>query len=267
MSFGSILGQIMQSGMGGGGPSQSRINSATSSLGGSGLGGIFNQVQNAMGSSGPGQTGQAAGGIANKAGQWLRQDQLGGLSGAQIGGIGALAGALFDGGLEGAAKGGALAVIGTIALGALKNSQSQQSSPQSSGGQQPAALPSPQEIEATLAPGMDRLVIKAMIGAAKADGQIDQSELSAIFSKLDAETATPEEKQFLMEELAKPHDVNALAMEVKTPIQAAEVYAASLIAIHVDTDEEREYLRALAAALNLDAGTVSELHRLTGVPI
>jgi uncharacterized membrane protein YebE (DUF533 family) len=53
---------------------------------------------------------------------------------------------------------------------------------------------------------------------------------------------------------------------VRNPAQAAEVYAASLLAIDVDSEAERAYLRNLAAALRLDAGVVSFLHRTTGAP-
>ena len=53
----------------------------------------------------------------------MTKDQVGGMSGAQLGGIGAVAGALLGGGVGGAARGGALAVLGTLALGALKNAQ------------------------------------------------------------------------------------------------------------------------------------------------
>ena len=47
---------------------------------------------------------------------------------------------------------------------------------------------------------------------------------------------------------------------------AAQVYAASLLAIDSDSESERAYLRALAEALGLDAETVAQLHGMTGAP-
>ena len=66
--------------------------------------------------------------------------------------------------------------------------------------------------------------------------------------------------------MAAPVDVAALAAEVRSPAQAAEVYAASLLAINADSSAERAYLSELARALGLDDATVAELHRMTGAP-
>jgi uncharacterized membrane protein YebE (DUF533 family) len=46
---------------------------------------------------------------------------------------------------------------------------------------------------------------------------------------------------------------------------AAEVYAASLFAIDVDTPAERQYLRQLAQGLGLDEGAVQRLHLMLGM--
>jgi uncharacterized membrane protein YebE (DUF533 family) len=266
MSLGNLLGQLVQNGMGGSAPSQRRVESAREHMGNSGLGGILGQVQDALNRSGinTGSVGQGGSGIADQAKAWLGKEQVGGLSGAKVGGIGALAGAVLGGGIGGAAKGGALAVLGTLALGALRNAQANQHATAGEAAAHPDALPPVADAESVVAPEMERLVIRAMLGAAKADNQIDQQELAAIFGKLEESSVTAEERQFLMEEMAKPVDVQALAAEVRTPAQAAEIYAASLVAIHVDTEDERRFLANLASALGLDEATVSELHKLTG---
>ena len=46
---------------------------------------------------------------------------------------------------------------------------------------------------------------------------------------------------------------------------AMQIYAASLLAIEVDTDQERRYLRDLATALGLDSNAVTYLHGVLGV--
>lgn len=258
MSFGDLLGQIMQQGLGAGSPTRGRLEAAGQNLDqpAGGLGGLFEQLQGALG--GALGAGGAGGGFADRAQDFLRQDQVGGLSGAQVGGIGALAGALLGGGLGGAAKGGAMAVLGTLALSALKRAQG--------GGTAEQVQATPDELRAISSPDTERLLLRAMISAAKADGQIDQAEMQKVVGELAKDSVTAEEKQFVLDQMAGAVDVEALAAEVRSPAQAAEVYAASLMAINADTEAERAYLASLARALRLDDAAVAELHRLTGAP-
>ncbi len=265
MSFGNILGQMMQSGLGGQSQTRSRIDTSARNLGASGGGieGILGSLQGAFGGGAGGRSGGAIGGLADMAKQFLGKEQAGGLSGAQIGGIGAAAGALFGGGIGGAARGGALAVLGTLALTALRNAKA------SSAGQQPGGETltlEPQDVSAAMDPAAEQLMVRAMISAAKADGQIDQAEMEKIIGKVGDEGVTPEEKAYVMSQLTAPVDIAALAAAAQGPAQAAEVYAASLLAIDIDSDAERQYLRDLAAALRLDPAAVAQLHELTGAP-
>jgi len=260
MSFGDILGQIMQQGLGGQAQTRGRLQTAADNMDQSGgLGSIFGQLQSALG--GVGGPGGAAGGFADKARDFMREDQVGGLSGAQIGGIGAAAGALLGGGLGGAARGGAMAVLGTLALGALKRAQAARET--SAAG--PATI-DPGEIRAVTGADSEKLVLKAMISAAKADGQIDQAEMQKIIGKISTDSVTPEEKQFVLDQMAQPVDVAALAAEARNPAQAAQVYAASILAIDADSDQEKAYLADLARALELPREAVAQLHEMTGVP-
>ncbi len=245
MGFGDILGQMMQNGLGGQGRTASRVDRGTQGAGGA-MEGLLAQLQGALGGVG----GQAKDFVGNK--------QVGGLTGGQIGGIGAIAGALLGGGAGGAVKGGAMAVLGTLALNALKNAQAQSSAP--------AELQAtPQEVAALANPDAERLMVVAMISAAKADGNIDQEEMQKIIGKAGADSMTAEEKQFILSQVQAPLDIPALAAQVTSPAQAAAVYAASLFAITVDTDQERAYLEELAKALRLDDGTVTLLRQTSGL--
>jgi uncharacterized membrane protein YebE (DUF533 family) len=105
-----------------------------------------------------------------------------------------------------------------------------------------------------------------MIAAAKADGRVDNQELERIVGKIGTDGVSDEERRFVSEELRRPVDIAGLAAAATSPVVAAEVYAASLLAIEADTPEEAGYLRDLAAALGLDAATVARLHELTGTP-
>ncbi len=107
-----------------------------------------------------------------------------------------------------------------------------------------------------------KLMIRAMIQAAKADGEIDDDEKARILSYLG--DLDPAEKAFVEAELAKPIDVNALAMD--TGAQAkAQVYAMSAMAIRVDTHSEASYLDGLAAALGLSETDRAQIHQAMGL--
>jgi uncharacterized membrane protein YebE (DUF533 family) len=109
------------------------------------------------------------------------------------------------------------------------------------------------------------VILQAMINAAKADGQIDAAEQQRILGKLEEAGANAAVQEFVRAEMARPLDLQALLREVHHPQMAAEVYAASLLAIEVDTPAERDYLRQLAQGLGLDEGAVQRLHLTLGV--
>ncbi len=281
MSFGNILGQFMQQGLGQRAPTRTRLGNTARNLEGTGSGvdNILNSLQNMLGggggasSSGGGgasSSGRGAlGSVIDRAKDFMRSNQVGGLSGAQVSGIGAAAGALLGGGLGGAARGTAMAVLGTLALGALKGGQTRAAAGEP-GTDTPTEADNlqvdPDELSALTSKENERLLVKAMINGAKADGQIDKTEIEQILGKLDSSSATAEERQFVLDEMRRPIDIDSIAVEVKSPVQAAEVYAATLLAIHVDTEEERQYLRELASALRLDPGTIQRLHQMTEAP-
>jgi len=109
------------------------------------------------------------------------------------------------------------------------------------------------------------LLIRAMIAAANADGNIDQEERRQILEKLKALQLTPEEHGFIVQELLAPCGLDVILQGVKTPELAKEVYAVSLMAIEVDTEAERDYIRQLAEGLGIDPSTRREIHRELGI--
>jgi uncharacterized membrane protein YebE (DUF533 family) len=108
------------------------------------------------------------------------------------------------------------------------------------------------------------LVVQAMVAAAAADGRIDDGERSAILARahgagLDADTLA-----FLDHELATPRTLEAIVSMTRREL-AADVYAASLMAISLDTAAERDYLDRLASGLGLDAAQRATIHQQLGV--
>jgi uncharacterized membrane protein YebE (DUF533 family) len=99
-----------------------------------------------------------------------------------------------------------------------------------------------------------------MIAAAKADGHIDAQEQARVFAEIDRLGLDADDKAFVVDELRAKLDIDAVAADATTPERAAEIYAASLLAIDPDTAAERGYLAMLAARLKLDDALVAHLH-------
>ena len=239
----AILDVLMQSGMG---QSQNRLQRASSSnnplldmagsmLGGSGGGSGGGALGNLVGSLLSGGGGQAAGG-----------------------GLGNLVGSLLGGGGGQAASGGvAGGLIGSLAKAAM----SQMGGGSSSGGGFDLSQFTTGQMESQRDENDRALVmIRAMLTAAKADGQIDAGEQQRILGKLDEAGADQEMRQFIQGELQKPVDIESIAAEVDSPHMATEIYTASLFAIDVDTPGEQAYMNKLASRLGLPATLVKQLH-------
>lgn len=260
MDLGSIVGQMMQQGLRPGSSGR-----AQHAMGPSGLGGLGDVLGSVLGGgagrSGGGGLGDLLGGLG---GALSADSGVGGLSRGQTGGIGALAGALLGGGsgaAKGALGGGAMALLGTLAISALKNWQASQA-----GGAMPAAAVSEAEVQQMTSPQTAELCLRGMIEAAKADGQIGEAEIQRITGKLQEGGITAEEQQFVMTQMSQPADPRGLAAAIPSREVGAQVYAAALMAIAVDTSAEQVFLADLADNIGLDAGTVQRLHEMVGAP-
>jgi uncharacterized membrane protein YebE (DUF533 family) len=108
------------------------------------------------------------------------------------------------------------------------------------------------------------LLVQAMIAAAAADGLIDDEERATILDRareagLDAETT-----DFLRAELDEPKSLAAIVRATRPEI-APDVYAASCLAITLDTEAERAWLDTLATRLGLEPARREEIHRQLGL--
>lgn len=66
--------------------------------------------------------------------------------------------------------------------------------------------------------------------------------------------------------MQKPMETQKLVAAAKgRPELAAEVYGASLLAIEVDTPEEKKYLEQLAAGLGLGPEIAQRIHAMVGL--
>jgi len=109
-----------------------------------------------------------------------------------------------------------------------------------------------------------RLLMQAMIAAAAADGRIDDDERARVIGRAEAVSVDTDGRRFLEAELAAPKSVETIAAATRREL-AADVYAASALAISLDTAEERAYLDRLARALDLGDAQRAEIHTRLGL--
>lgn len=130
----------------------------------------------------------------------------------------------------------------------------------------PASIPAaPPPAPAAERTGDAVLLIRAMIAAANADGVIDAEERQRILERFRGADLSPEEQNFLAGELLSPATIDSLLADVRSAETARQLYAVSLLAITVDTEAERLYLRTLADRLGLSAGERDDIHARLGM--
>ena len=212
------------------------------------------------------------------------QDMLGGLmggaqggGGGTMGGLGGLGGLLEGLGGSGGQGQGLQNMLGGLAggagaaglLGALSGGMGQR--PADNGASFGQVLNSnfDQTPEPPIEPTADQeaaaaRMLRAMIQAAKSDGQLDDAEQEKLMGQLGGDIDA-QEAAFLKTEMQRPVDAQALAQEVPAGM-GPQVYAMSVLAIDLDSQAEAQYLHSLAQALNMDAAAVNDIHAQLGVP-
>lgn len=203
--------------------------------------------------------GQGASDLAGKAKTaWGNQSTL--TKGAIAGG---LLGVLLSGNARrlvgtGVKVGGA-ALIGGLAYKAYEDWKNGKTA-----SDEPMALPEPSDsflpTDSAASEDLSHRLLQAMIAAAKADGQVTPEERAKIIDALPQLGLGDDAQALIADELAAPLDIGAVAALATGEEQAAEIYAASLLAINPDGAAEKGYLAMLAARLKLDAGLVDHLH-------
>ncbi len=258
-----VLGNLLGGGRGSAGQPQAQVGGAGSLLD------ILGKV------AGPMLGGGTQGGSGG-----ITLDMLKNIGGAVLGGS---AGRGMPGGGS-AAGAGAMAIFGAIAAQALAAAKGMMANANAAapgavvtpgqmpnldiddataliaGLRQPASSQEEQQVE-----DIATLTIRAMINAAKSDGKIDQQEAQRLLGKMQEDGITQEERQFVLAEMQKPMETDAIVRAVPNQQVAAQIYAASLMAIQVDTDAERAYLEEFSTKLGLGQPAVAYLHKAVGL--
>jgi len=164
-----------------------------------------------------------------------------------------------------ALKVGGLATVAGLAYKAYQNYKTGSEPSAGPGSSQPELLPPPADTSfdpASAPQGEDEFalsIIRAMIAAARADGHIDEGERSRIADRLRLSGIGHDAEQFLMHELERPIDMDAIVASAVTEAQRVELYTASRLTIEPDSRAERGYLDLLAGRLKLPDALVDHV--------
>ena len=148
---------------------------------------------------------------------------------------------------------GSLAALGGLAYHGYRRWQSDHAeTAQATGGSHP--LPERRDNSHS------RLILSAMIAAAKADGHIDDNERASLQNYIDKIGESAALTAFVKEELGKPLSPADIADKVPDQEVAAEVYLASMLIIDQSNFMAKTYLSELVKALRLPPDLVTSLN-------
>jgi uncharacterized membrane protein YebE (DUF533 family) len=184
-------------------------------------------------------------------------------SGAALGGLAALllGGAKPKKIAKNALKAGGVALVGGLAYKAWRDWQAKRP-PASPLEREPLAVPTgspffPADVKEQRR--LSEVIARAMINAAKADGHVTAVEQKRILSEIERLDLDDEARAFIKAELARPMDIEAVVRDAASPEIAAEIYAASILAVDPEREAEKAYLSLLAARLNLDKSLAAHI--------
>lgn len=190
---------------------------------------------------------------------------MGGSTGGSGGGIGDLLGGLVGGQKGGSSNGGLGGILDSLG-GGSQLGQAQETQDRNQGGfgdlfnnslqGQEVEVSSEQEQQA-------EIMLRAMINAAKSDGEISADEQQKITEHLGDISA--EEANFVREEINAPLDTEGFIRSVPRGMEQ-QVYLMSLLAINLDSNEEAHYLDQLAKGLSISQDVCNQIHTKVGAP-
>ena len=104
-------------------------------------------------------------------------------------------------------------------------------------------------------------ILRAMIGASKSDGQIDEAEHAVISGQIKAAGIESQASKILLEEMGKPASPTRIAELADSKNAAVELYLASLLVTGKKNQAEKDYLSSLASELGLESDLVDQIQR------
>ena len=214
-----------------------------------GMGGLSDIMGKLGGDSGAAAGGGGLGGMLSQV--------TGGAGGGAGGGLGGLLGQLTGGAGGGAAAAGGLGGLGALmgALGGARGGESGAGLEALVNQGNPAQEPDESEVAT--------LMMRAMIQAAQADGEIDAGEKENLMTLL--KSGDPDAVETVQGLLSQPVDAAALAADTPQGLET-QVYAMSVNAITPDNQAEGQYLHSLGSALGITPDVANQIHDSMGAP-
>ncbi len=187
---------------------------------------------------------------------------MGGSKGGSGGGIGDLLGGLV-GGKSADTKGGLGGILDSLGGSKLGEAQSQGRNQGGFGGLFGNAMQGKEVNPSSEQEQQAEIMLRAMINAAKSDGNISEDEQRKITEHLG--DVSREEAEFVRKEINAPLDVKGFIQSVPRGMEQ-QVYLMSLMAIDLDSNEEAHYLDQLAKGLNISKEVCNQIHEKLGAP-
>lgn len=218
-----------------------------------GIGKVMDSLKGAAGGAATSQAGSASGG------------GLGGMLGSLTGGAGGAAGGLGDmlgsltGGTSAGGAGGLAGGLGGIGglLGGLASARG------GAGSSLEDLLSQDNPVEEPSEEDTAGLMIRAMVMAARCDGEIDATEKETLMATI-GENATEADMAFVRDAINEPVSAASLANDTPQGLET-QVYSMSVMSIEPDNTAEAKYLHELATALGITQATANEIHDSFGV--
>ncbi len=160
-----------------------------------------------------------------------------------------------------ALKIGSLAAIGGIGWKAYQNwmSEKEQVAEDIKEQAADAKLIPINELDEEEANERSQILLRAMIAAAKADGHVNNKEITAIKEQITKLNLSGDVEKLLKDEIAKPLDVKEVAALATDQALASEIYLVSAVITNNENSMEREYLDTLARTMELPDALVAQL--------
>lgn len=106
-----------------------------------------------------------------------------------------------------------------------------------------------------------KLIIRAMVYASKADGNIDADEVATMQKIISKMLPNADVNALINTFKQEPLDPNVLAQNIRGTSKAHDVYRISCMVIDIDHFMERSYMDALATSLGIDKQSATQIEQ------
>lgn len=156
--------------------------------------------------------------------------------------------------IGGAAKTGAVAGLGILAYKAWQDRQGLKGDTEQSAAELGFVT------DRKLDEGFAEALVRTMVAAAWADGNLDPAERDAISTALKNAGNAKRDRDLLTNERPEAETLKKITAAARTPNHAAQLYAAACLVAGTPTRAEKGFLARLADALHIEDGHAAAIH-------